>query len=102
MEVESGHHSEFKGWNLDPFEELQRLWSAINDGARLGVPHVVGRVSVRDGMVSGLEMSVILHEKPQELAFRQEGDVYFMIPAKPEEGIEGIYVKLNGILRDLE
>ena len=101
MSIEANGIWDVRGWELDPFEELQRVWKAINDGASLGVPHVVGRASVRDGMVSGLEMDVILHERENELSFREGDDVYFMIPARPEDGIEGLYLKLDRILRDV-
>ena len=85
-------------WDLDPFEELRRLWQAINDGSHIGVPHIVGRASVVNGKVSGLEMSVILYETEKEYSFRDGDDVYFMLPAIPEDGIEGIYVRLNRLL----
>ena len=100
MSLESQKISNVKGWNLDPFEELQRVWNAISDGARLGVPHVVGRATVRDGVVSGLELSVILHEAENEYSFRDGDDIYFMVPAKPEEGIEGVYIRINRQLSD--
>ncbi len=100
MSIESDGIGNLKGWKLDPFDELQRVWKAINDGALLGVPHIVGRASVRNGMVSGLEMDVILHGTEKELSFRDGDEVYFIIPARPEEGIEGLYVKLDRILRE--
>ena len=100
MSIESNEMGSFRGWKLDPFEELQRVWKAINEGAPLGVPHIVGRALVKDGVVSGLEMNIILHEDENELSFREGDDVYFMIPARPEDGIDGLYVKLNRVLRD--
>lgn len=100
MRTESGNFSRFEGWNLDPFGELQRLWKAITDGVNLGVPHVVGRAAIRDGKISGLEMDVILHSEEKEYSFRDGNDVYFMVPAKPEEGIEGIYVRIHRLLSD--
>jgi len=100
MTIESDGMNCFRGWRLDPFDELQRVWKAIGDGAPLGVPHVVGRAIVEDGMVSGLEMSVILHEIETELSFRDGREVYFMIPASQEDGIDGLYMKLDRVLRD--
>ncbi|WP_297477607.1 hypothetical protein [Thermococcus sp.] len=100
MSLESKKISNVRGWDLDPFEELQRVWNAISEGSKLGVPHVVGRATVRGGVVSGLELSVILHEEEREYSFRDGDDVYFMVPAKPEEGIEGIYVRMNRQLSD--
>lgn len=100
MLVKSGDEHRVMGWEVDPFEELQRLWRAVNEGSHIGVPHIVGRASVVDGKVSGLEMSVILYETEKEYSFRDGNDVYFMLPARPEDGIEGIYVRLNRLLGD--
>ncbi len=100
MSTESDGVSGFEGWNLDPFEELQRLWKAIIEGVNLGVPHVVGRATIREGKISGLEMDVILHGEEKEYSFRDGNDVYFMVPVKPEEGIEGIYVRIHRLLSD--
>ncbi|WP_297458051.1 hypothetical protein [Thermococcus sp.] len=98
MHVENKRTTWFRGWHLDPFEELQRVWKAVMDGAQIGVPHVVGKARVKDGVVSGLELSVILHEKERECSFRDGDEVYFMVPARPEEGIDGIYVRINRAL----
>ena len=98
MSIESGGTYNFIEWKVDPFEELYRLWKAINQGLELGIPHLVGKARVKDGKVVGLEMDVILHEREEYLSFRDGDEIYFVIPARPEEGIEGIYVKLNKIL----
>ncbi len=98
MTAETGRSVGSTPWEIDPFEELYRLWKAITEGIQLGIPHVVGRARVEKGRVSGLEMNVILHETETELSFKDGDYVYFIIPAKPEEGIEGIYVRLNKIL----
>ncbi len=102
MLVKSEDEHGVRGWEVDPFGELQRLWQTVNEGKHIGVPHIVGRASVADGKVSGLEMSVILNETEKEYSFRDGDDVYFMLPARPEEGVEGIYVRLNRLLGDAE
>ncbi len=102
MRTKRDNFSRFEGWNLDPFGELQKLWKAITEGANLGVPHVVGRATIREGRILGLEMSVILNETEKEYSFCDGDDVYFMLPARPEDGIEGIYIRLNRLLGDAE
>ena len=82
-------------WRVNPFEELYKLWNAITEGAQLGIPHIVGRARVVDGKVSALEMSVTLHGKEEYLSFRDGDDVYFVVPAMPQDGIEGVYFKIH-------
>jgi len=82
-------------WGVDPFGELYRLWNAITEGSQVGIPHVIGRARVVDGKVSGLEMSVTLHGKEEYLSFRDGDDVYFVVPAIPQDGIEGVYFKIH-------
>ncbi|WP_297062336.1 hypothetical protein [Thermococcus sp.] len=100
MGTESDNFSRFEGWSLDPFGELQKLWKSITEGVNLGVPHVVGRATISEGRISGLEMEVILHSEEKEYSFRDGNDVYFMVPARPAEGVEGIYVGIHRLLSD--
>jgi len=100
MSIKSDKISHFEGWNLDPFGELQRLWETINKGTDLGIPHIVGRATIREGRISGLEMNVSLHEEKKEYSFRDGAEVYFVVPVSPEEGMEGIYVKIHRLLSD--
>ncbi|WP_456369217.1 hypothetical protein [Thermococcus sp.] len=100
MSIKDDKTRGFKGWNVDPFTELQKAWKAINEGALLGVPHIVGRIYLKNGVVSKLDMNVILHEKEKELSFMEGDMIYFVIPVRPEDGIEGLYMKLDKVLRD--
>ncbi len=100
MLIKNDKTTAFKSWRLDPFEELQRVWGAITGDTSLGIPHIVGRASFVGGNVSGLEIKVVLHTEEGELVFKDGNDVYFIIPANPQDGLEGIYMKLNNALRN--
>jgi len=102
MEIQNKGTTAGYEWDVNPFDELYELWGKISEGANLGVPHIVGKVTLKSGKIGGLEMDVILHGDEEELSFRDGDDIYFMFPAKPEDGIEGIYLKLHKLLGDAQ
>ncbi|WP_010476935.1 hypothetical protein [Thermococcus zilligii] len=88
------------GWNSGPilapeaFEAIYSLWGEIVEGSQLAVPHLVGRARILNGVVSPIEMDVVLHTEERPLIFREGNEISFIVPVEPRNGPEGIYLKL--------
>ncbi|NJE10240.1 hypothetical protein E3E25_04785 [Thermococcus sp. MAR1] len=63
---------------------------------------MVGTAKVEDGHIGRIDMGVSFHDAPLEVKFSDEGDVYFVFPIDPQEGVEGAYLRLLKLLGVLQ
>jgi len=81
-------------WSVNPFNMLYQIWHEINSGAKFGVPHIVGTVKVDGSRIVEMEIEAVPHAREIKLIFAEENRIYFLIPIRVEEGIEGAYLRL--------
>ncbi len=84
----------------DPFKEIYSLWNDITDGAKVGIPHVVGRAEISEDGMKWVDLQVTVYTEESPLVFREQDDVYFVVPVRPDGGVEEVYLRIHRTVSD--